>query len=407
MVSFNKRGWIALRAIVRLRRTGRLTLRVRAAPTEARFLDLMSLRRITKRMTAVLAILCLLSCVILPVHAEELGNELSGIVDPEGGLSRDVLTEIGGYDGAVEGFGARVLELLKNTLGRIGELGLGEGLRTLGLILAAALLCALLEEGPRTRAAAPLVGGLSVAAACVGPFGSLLSMGTETIRELHAYTELLLPGMGALMAVSGNPASAAVSGLGIVLFDLLQGAVSDLLAPLLSLLAALTVAEYALGLDQLGALRDFLRWLLVSGVKLLMWGYSAVLTATGLVSAAVDAQKLRSLRTLIAGMTPVVGNLVSEASASLLGAASALRTASGLYGMLAVLGICLGPFFRMGLQYLLLKLAGGLCGLFGKGGTRPLLEKLTEAVGLVLSLTGVCCLLSLMILVLCIRTVNP
>ena len=367
----------------------------------------MSLRRITKRMTAVLAILCLLSCVILPVHAEELGDELSGIVDPEGGLSRDVLTEIGGYDGAVEGFGARVLELLKNTLGRIGELGLGEGLRTLGLILAAALLCALLEEGPRTRAAAPLVGGLSVAAACVGPFGSLLSMGTETIRELHAYTELLLPGMGALMAVSGNPASAAVSGLGIVLFDLLQGAVSDLLAPLLSLLAALTVAEYALGLDQLGALRDFLRWLLVSGVKLLMWGYSAVLTATGLVSAAVDAQKLRSLRTLIAGMTPVVGNLVSEASASLLGAASALRTASGLYGMLAVLGICLGPFFRMGLQYLLLKLAGGLCGLFGKGGTRPLLEKLTEAVGLVLSLTGVCCLLSLMILVLCIRTVNP
>ncbi len=322
-------------------------------------------------------------------------------------MSQEIVSEIGGYDGAVEGFGARVLELLKNTLGRLGELGLDEGLRTLGLILASALLCALLEEGPRTRAAVPLVGALSVTAAVAGPFGSLLSMGTETIRELHAYTELLLPGMGALMAVSGNPASAAVSGLGIVLFDLLQGAVSNLLTPLLFLLVGLAAAESALGLEQLGALRDFVRWLLISGVKLLMWGYSAVLTATGLVSATLDAQKLRSLRSVIAGMTPVVGNLVSEASASLLGAASLLRTASGLYGMLAVLGICLGPFLRIALQYLLLKLAGGLCGLFGKGSTRPLLEKLTEAVGLVLALTGVCCLLSLMMLVLCIRTVNP
>lgn len=360
-----------------------------------------------KRLAVFLTMLVLCGCLAPAAHAAGLGGELEDWVDPEAGLSDAVIDSIGGYDGAVDGFGARVLALLKNTLGQIEGLGLSEGLRTLGLILASALLCALLEDGPRTKAAVPLVGSLTLTAACAGPFGSMLSLGLETMRELHAYTELLLPGMGALMAVSGNPSSAAVSGLGIVLFDLLQGAVSGLLAPLLSLLVALAAAESALGLEQLGALRSFVRWLLVSAVKLIMWGYSAVLTVTGLVSASVDAQKLRTLRTVIAGMTPVVGNLVSEASGSLLGAASLLRTASGLYGMLAVLGICLGPFFRMALQYLLLKLAGGLCGLFGKGSQRPLLEKLTEALGLVLALTGICCLLSLMILVLCIRTVNP
>ena len=332
---------------------------------------------------------------------------LEGIVDPEDGLSGSVIDSIGDFDGAVEGFGDRALDLVKSTLGQIGGLGLREGLRSLGMILAAGLLCALLEDGARTKGSVPLVGALTVGAACVGPFGSMISLGTETIREVHAYTELLLPGMAALMSCSGNPSGAAASGLGILLFDLLQGLITGLLVPLLYLLVMLSVAEAALGLEQLGSLQSFLRWLLVSGVKLLMWGYSAVLSAAGLVTAAVDAQKLRSLRSVIAGLSPVVGNLVSEASGSLLAAASLLRTASGLYGMLAVLGICLGPFLRIALQYLLLKLAGALCGLFGKCSQRPLLEKLTEAMGLVLSLTGLCCLLSLMILVLCIRTVNP
>lgn len=352
------------------------------------------------------ALFLLLTSLILPIYAEDAETLLEAEIDPEAGLSDEVLNGIGAYDGSVDGFGTRVLALLKDTLGQIGELGLSEGLRTLGIILASALFCALLEDGPRTKAAVPLVGALTIAAACVRPFGSMISLGTETIRELHAYTELLLPAMGTLMTLSGNAASAAVSGLGIVLFDLLQSMISCLLVPLIYLLLALSVAESALGMEQLAALRGFVRWLVVTAIKLTMWGYSGILTLTGLVSGAVDAQKLRNLRAAIAGMVPVVGNLVSEASGSLLSAASLLRTASGLYGMLAVLGICLGPFLRTALQFLLLKLAVALCGLFGKGSQTPLLEKLTEAMGLILALTAMACLCSLMILVLCIRTVS-
>ena len=358
-----------------------------------------------------LASLCvfflLLSALTVQICAADAEAALESEIDPEAGLSDAVRDSIGAYDGAVDGFGSRVLSLLKETLCHFDELGLSDGLRTLGTILAAALLCALLEDGPRTKAAVPLVGALTVAAACIRPFGSMIALGTETIRELHAYTELLLPAMGTLMTVSGNPASAAVSSLGILLFDLLQGLLSELLVPLLYVLLMLSVAESAVGIEQLEALRSFVRWLLVTAVKVLMWGYSGILTVTGLVSGAVDAQKLRTLRAAIAGMVPVVGNLVSEASGSLLSAASLLRTASGLYGMLAVLGICLSPFFRIALQYLILKLAGALCGLFGKGSQTPLLEKLTETMGLVLALTGLACLCSIMILVLCIRTVSP
>ncbi len=337
------------------------------------------------------------------IDPEEL---LEGVVDPQAGLPPELEGEIGAYDGAVEGFGSRVLGLLGSTLGQIKELGLREGLHSLGLILASALLCSLLEQSDSGRGAVPLVGALSIAGACTRPLGAMIRLGTETIAQLHRYTELLIPSMGTLLVCSGTPSAAASSSLGLLLLELLLSAVDGLLVPLLYLMLVLSVAESALGVEQLGQLRDFVKWLSVTGVKLLLWGYSGIMSLTGLAAGAADAQKLRTLRSAVSGMVPVVGNLVSEASASLMGAASLLRTAAGLYGMLAVLGICLSPFFRIGLQYLLLKLAGALCGLFGKGSQSPLLQNLSQIMGLVLALTGIACLLCLMMLVLCIRTVN-
>lgn len=349
----------------------------------------------------------LLLCLALPVRAEDAAALLEEQIDPEQGLSQEILDEIGPWDGAVEGFGTKLLGLLRSAAEALPDSGLREGLRSLSILLAASLLCALLENSERSAAAVPLAGAAAAAAACTGSMGAMIALGTETIRELQHYVELLLPGMAALMAASGNPTAAGISGLGIVLFDLLLRLVSGLLVPLLYLYLALCVSGFALGTEQLSGLRDFVKWLLITAVKLLMWGYSAVLSLTGLVSGTLDAQKLRSLRAAISGMVPVVGNLVSEASGSLLSAAGLLRAGTGLYGMLAVFGICLLPFLRIALQYLLLRLGCALSGLFGKGSLRPLLEDLARAMGLVLAMTGVACLLALMILVLCIRTVSP
>lgn len=352
-----------------------------------------------------ISLLLAVSVLTVPVLALDPEEELSQSLRPEEGLEPSVLEQIGPYDGAVEGFGARALRLLSDTLGRLPELGLREGLGSLGIILAACLLCALLEDSPQGRAVGPLAGTLAITAACTARFHAMIALGTETIHELSRYMTLLLPGMSGLLAVSGG--GAALSGLGMILFDLLLTLVDGLLTPLVWLFLLLSAAESALGLGQLAQLRDFVKWLLVSGVKLVMWGYSGVLTLTGLVSGALDAQKLRSLRAALAGMIPVVGNLVSEASGSLLSAAALLRCSAGLYGMLAVLGLCLAPCLRLGLQYLLLKLACVLSGLFGKGSQTGLLEKLTQAMGMVLALTAIACFLSLMILLLCIRTVSP
>lgn len=360
-----------------------------------------------RRLAALLAALLLIAALSVPVYAEDALTALQGEADPEAGLSEAVIAQIGEYDGALEGFGLRLLRLLTATLGQLQELHLREGLAAVGMILAAALLCALLKDNEKTGAAATLLGALTVLAACTGNLRTMIGLGTQTISDLHQYTALLLPAMTPLLAASGKLHAAATSGFAMVMLEALLSLVTKLLVPMLYLLLLLCAAEEGLGMKNLSKLRELLHWMLVTAIKGVMYGYTAVLSVTGLIAGTLDTQKLRTLRSVIAGMVPVVGNLVSEASGSLLSAASLLKTGVGLYGMLAVFGIALGPFLQVGLHYLLLKLAAALCGLFGAGSVAALVEKLGQVLGLLLALTGIACLMSLMILVLCIRTVSP
>ncbi len=355
--------------------------------------------------------ICALIFLLLPilhgtVRAVDPAAELRAELDPEAGLSAELLDRIGSYDGAIEGFGDKLLRLVGSTLGRVKELHLQEALACVSMILAAALLCSLFENSTHSAGLAPLVGALTITAACTRSVDSMISLGAGAIRELCHYFGLLLPTMSTLLAASGNFSAVAVSSFGITLLEGLLALVSGVMVPLLYVLPALAVAEYGLGMKNLGQLSAFVKWLLVTMVKGILYGYSGILAFTGLVSGSVDAQRLRSVRSVIAGMVPVVGNIVSDASGSLLSAAASLKTAVGLYGMLAVFGLCLGPFFQIGIQYLALKLVAVLCGLFGQGSQSPLIERLSQVMGLMLALTGIACLLTLMILVLCIRTVN-
>ena len=53
-----------------------------------------------------------------------------------------------------------------------------------------------------------------------------------------------------------------------------------------------------------------------------------------------------------------------------------------------------------------MKLTAALCGLFGSDRVGALTEKLSESMGMVVGVTGACCLMTLLILALCVRTVS-
>jgi stage III sporulation protein AE len=92
-------------------------------------------------------------------------------------------------------------------------------------------------------------------------------------------------------------------------------------------------------------------------------------------------------------MVPVVGSILSDASEAVLVSAGLMKNAVGIYGLLVVIALWIGPFLQIGIQYLMLKATAGICEMFGTKQIAELMKDFSSAMGLVLAMTGTVCLI--------------
>ena len=100
-----------------------------------------------------------------------------------------------------------------------------------------------------------------------------------------------------------------------------------------------------------------------------------------------------------------MGGILADASESVLAGAGGLKGTVGKVGMLVVLAICLTPFLRLALQYLLYKVTAALCAAVAQPRLSQLIDAIGGAFGLVLGMTGAGALLLLVSLVSAISAV--
>ena len=96
----------------------------------------------------------------------------------------------------------------------------------------------------------------------------------------------------------------------------------------------------------------------------------------------------RGNKCFFSGIVPVVGSIISDASEAVLISAGVMKSAAGIYGLLALAAILIEPFIRIGAQYLLLKATAGLCGVFDSSEGNVLVGDFSGAMGVLLATTG-------------------
>lgn len=335
--------------------------------------------------SALLACLLLCTAAFAQSAEEELGSE----IDPAAGLTEEALAQLGGFDCSEErSWQEDLAGLLVHAVSGLSD-SFRTGLACASAVLAAAVLCSLVSGLAHGAALSRLLGTLAITGAVAGSVNASLTLAVETVRRLNEYGLLLLPSLGALSTAAGQPsAGAAVYAAGAVFLDVLLQLSSRLVVPLALLYAACCAADCAIGGGRLAALRDFLKWLASTLLKWTTYVFTGYLTVSGVIGGSADAVRQKAARVAFSGAVPVVGSILADSADSILAAASAVRSAAGIYGMLAVLALCLGPFLRIALQYLLLKGSAALCGLFGQPELTTLADKLSDALGLLLALVG-------------------
>ncbi len=295
-----------------------------------------------------------------------------------------------------ESFGEGLWYIVKTAMGQL-QPSIVQAASVCLSVLAVIILISMLQSfSGNTKHVTELVGALMIGALFIVPTNTLISKGTETISLLSEYGKLLLPVMTAALAAQGGVTSSAALYTGTALFcSLLTSFIAHLLIPMLYIFLCLSVANSAIGEDILKRMRNFVKWLMTWSLKILLYLFTGYLAITGVVSGTADASAVKAAKLAISGVVPVVGNIISDASETILVSAGIMKNAAGVYGLLAMTAVWIGPFLQIGVQYLLTKTTSAICSVFGAKQISSLVEDFAGAMGMVLAMTGTVCLLLL------------
>ena len=264
-------------------------------------------------------------------------------------------------------------------------------------LIAASLLVGLLSEMVTdTKPVVELIGVVTAGILLFQPTNSLVRMGTETVQQISQYGKLLLPVMTGALAAQGAVTKSAAIYTATAFFDaILTGAVADLLVPLVYIFLCIAVGNHLFQQSLLKDMSKFIKWLLTWGLKTILYVFTGYIGITGIVGGTTDAAMLKATKLTISGMVPVVGNILSDASEAVLVSAGVVKNSVGIYGMLVVIALWIGPFLQIGVQYIMLKMTAGVCEMFGSKKMSGLMKDFSSAMGLILAMTGTVCLIFL------------
>lgn len=300
-----------------------------------------------------------------------------------------------------ESFGEGLWYVIKSAIGAL-QPDVAEAFRICLSLIAAVILVSILQNFfGATKHIVELAGTVIVSLLLINTSNSLVTLGTQTVEELCEYGKLLLPVMTAAMAAQGRTTASAALYTGTAFFSsLLSTVISRLIVPMIYIYLCLCIAHRAIGEEILNRLRRLVKWGMTWTLKIILYVFTGYISITGVVSGTADAAAVKAAKLAISGFVPVVGGIISDASETILVSAGVMKSAAGVYGLLAIIAIWIGPFLRIGIQYLLIKATAAICSVFGTKQTAGIVEDFSGTMGFALAMTGAVCLL-LLISVVC------
>jgi len=352
--------------------------------------------------------LLLIVLMTVPVSAAELPEELlNALPDAAAELLENV-----DYTGA-DPLGSGVTHVLERTGAQIKGL-LRQRIKSVAAVLMTALLCGVVDGFRHGTGSVSgmditlMAGALSVTLITIGSLDVLVDMGRRTIAEISTFSKVLLPTLAAVTAAAGAVGTATVHQVATAFFaDILLQLIQELLMPMIYLYIGVMVAGTMLSDNRLHNIAAMLKKVVVWMLSTSLLLFTLYLSITKVISGTTDSAVLKVTKAAISGAVPVVGSILSDAAETVLAGAGMLKGTMGVFGMLAVLAICIHPFLQLGTQYLLYKLAAFLAAVAAPPALCKLIDGLGSVFGLVLGMTGACGLLLLVSLLSFVAAVTP
>jgi stage III sporulation protein AE len=265
-------------------------------------------------------------------------------------------------------------------------------MQLVGILLLLAAAQSIVPPGESLHETLRMVGAALMLVSLIGPLSAIFSASAAAIGLGTDFMLLLMPVYTGLIAASGQPTLALTSGtLALGAAEALAQLSRQFVAPFCGMFAALgSVGSFVPELE-LRSLTKMIQKLAIGATTAAASLYAALLSLKGVLATAADSVGARGLQLLLKAAVPVVGGALSEAYASIAGSLSLLKSAVGVFAIVAVLLINAPVLIQSLLWIGGLKLIAAAAGMLGLDAIAALLDAIVSAVTLlaVLVLFGV------------------
>lgn len=309
----------------------------------------------------------------------------NGLGEEERSVSGELLID-GTYD--ARGAIGRLLTHFWNKLREQVHQEMRFGLILVSVALLSGLATAICP-GKRMPETMELISCCTAAFLLAGNLESVMNQAADALTRLSDYSKAAVPAFFTTLAACGATVSASVKYASVTFaMDVFITISQRLILPLIYAYLAVSISGSLFDNSMIQTAGRVTKWCAVSAMTVISTAFCLYISLSGAISGSADAAAVKTARTVISTALPVVGGILSDSAAAMLSAAGVIKNSAGIFGLIAVLAICAGPFAVLTVKMLVFKACSALSELSCGGKYARLLSNVGTAFGMLLGLVG-------------------
>ena len=183
----------------------------------------------------------------------------------------------------------------------------------------------------------------------------------NTIIKLCDFMNLLIPLILALLVANGSIVTVGMMQPALlVMISVISVVISKVILPVLYISSIIRLISHVSENIDVSKLPKFLQKVCTWSLELMLVIFIGILSLEGTLASNVDGITAKGAKAVVSTVIPVVGKALSDATDSILGAASITKNAIGVLGVIVLAGISIGPLLKALVMMIVFQLGAAL-----------------------------------------------
>lgn len=193
-------------------------------------------------------------------------------------------------------------------------------------------------------------------------FVQILDIVKESIQSLVGFMNSLIPILITLMLTTGSIASAnLLQPIILFLITFIGNFIIGIIIPFVLISTSLGVVSKISDRVQVDKLSKFFKTSVVWILGVVLTLFVGIVSVEGTLSSTVDGVTAKTAKAAVSSFIPVVGKILGDAVDTVIGCSSILKNATGIVGIIILIGIAIMPVIKLTILMAIYYLGAALC----------------------------------------------